>query len=618
MASTVVTLSADEAQLLRAFQKINQAQTKTDRAFGKNATEARTASGQISRDMIAAGDKSTQAWNASIRELRKMGPAGRAAAAEIEKHLRETGQAGRVSFAGVADELDKLDGKAGEIARNAKREFDKTAQSTSKAVGKDAMKDVIAFGAQWLTVGTAIATVSKAMRAVREEQVKSLESLMGQADPEIRLAQVATSGEDLDAMIAKADELSERFGLGRDQARRLMFSARSEGFEGDVDTMARASQVVDLDSQATLAGLLGVAFKNEDADTQQRLSAVLAAAGTSKFDFETVGKAVTKSATPAVNAGADMAETLAANAGLANVIGESAGDRIKAFTSKVALSPELQGKGIIGSVEALAAMDEESRTAFLGTSIELNEAYNALLGNMDNIREMAETVRADIAATEGGGGVLNQRIGIVEGSDRFQARMDVRRAEADREIESERRFAAEEASFEAGRNRRFAERTAAGDPALAVAAADMVSGAARAAGVGSDGAMAVGDAVSTAVEAQSDFAGRAFSNPENMRFGLSGMAMNFAQSFLGGSSDSVSAAPAVSTQESIQAPEPRGPAVQPQSTVDRRREEERDRKLEEQNRHLADIARNTAPKPQPVPQITGAALQGPVATAAAP
>ncbi len=496
MASTIVTLSADEASLLRAFQKIQAAQDKTDQGFKKNKDQAQEAARKIAEDMEAAGDATTRAFNDGLKELRKMGPEGRAAAAEVEKHLRETGKAGRKSFQDVVAELGKLDEEAAKVANNAMVSFEKTAEATDKAFGSSAIEDVKQYATQLLSVGAAIGMISTAFQKVREEQTKSLESLMGQADPEKRLAQIATSGADLDAMINKADELATKYGIGRDQARGLIFSARSEGFEPDVEMIARASQVVDVTSQASLAGVLGRQFGGEGGSTEQRLSAVLAAAEKSAFNFETVGKNVIKSASATRAAGSDMAETLATNATMANLIGDTAGDRVKAFAALASLNPMLQGKGVMGAVATLEQMPEDARAKVLGQGQEVNEAYRLLLENRDAIQQMATAVRADISASGAGGGALAGKIAIVEGSDRFQARRGVSSAAINREIITEQAYSGEEARFAAGVDQMQTDAIRKGTDPLMRAAGEFVAERMRTGGLSAEASLAGGSTIS--------------------------------------------------------------------------------------------------------------------------
>ena len=454
MSSTIVTLTGDATALDRAFRIIQQAQDKADAKFRAMKDTAKASASEISQDMTAAGDTTAKVFNESIRELRRMGPEGRAAATAIEAHLRETGQAGRQSFESVIAKIGEIDDAAAAVARSAKAELDGAADGIKDDVddlddktGK-IQANVIEYAKAWLSVGAAVGVIRAGLAEVRAEQEKSLESLQGLADPERRLAQIATSASDLDAMLAQADQLSERFGMSREQSRGLIFSARSEGFTGDVDTVARASRVIDTDAQAKLVGVLSRQF-GDSTNTAQNLSAVLAAAGGSAFNFETVGANVIKSASAARASGADLPETLAANAQLANLIGDTAGDRVRAFASLASLNPLLQGRGIMGSAEALQAMPEAQRGKILGSGMEVNEAYRLLLENSKAIKDSAESIRADIAATGEGGGALAGALATVEGSSRFMSREAVARAQQSQQIAAEGRFSADEAAFQA-------------------------------------------------------------------------------------------------------------------------------------------------------------------------
>ena len=486
MTSVVVTLSGDEAQLLRAFNRINQAQDKTDREFDRMADGSKAAAGEISSDMNKVGVNTTKAFNQSIRELRKMGPEGRAAANALEAHLRATGQAGRRDMESIVKALGELDDEAAIVAANAANDLKKVGKAGNQAFGPGAIEKVKAFATAWISVSAAVGMVRTAMAAVGEEQKAALSSLQSQALPERRLAQIAADPGDLDAMINKSDELAKRYGIARDAARELVFSAKSEGFYEDIDFVARASRVVDTASSSKLAGSLGRLFAGEGLNIEQRLSAVLAAAGTSAFDFETVGANVQKSASTTMAAGADMAETLAANATLANMIGDTAGDRIKAFASMASMKPELAGKGLIGSVEAITAMDEETRKKTLGGSMEVNEAYRLMRDAMTDLKTMTAAVRSDLQATGQGGGSLLGKIGIAEGSDRFRQRESVARATIRKEIADERALAADEANYQAKAAEARARATEAGENQTLGALGSMAGATARAVQVDSD------------------------------------------------------------------------------------------------------------------------------------
>jgi len=486
MAGTTVTLTADESSMLRAFQKIQAAQEKTDQGFKKTKDTAQDSSRHIALDMEAAGNATTKAFNDSLKELRKMGPEGRAAANEVEKHLRETGKAGRKSFEEVLQAIGKIDDETEKVARNATKDFKQVSAAGDQAFGDAAAVKVRQFAAQWLAVSNMVALVKDGLSGVRQEQEGSLRSLMSQGAPEKRLAQVATSGADLDAMISKADQIAMETGMPREQAKQLVFSARSEGFEGDLDMIARGSSVFDASSQAKLIGTLGTAFKSEGLSGEQRMSAILTSASLSKFDAETMGAAVEKSAVAATNAGADMAETMAINAIMANVVGAPAGDRSKAFASQVFMKDDLRGKGFIESVKALRAMSDAERKDLLGGSTEVIEAYSVINNNMAEAESLYAALKTDETETAAGRGTFRQRQSVVEASPRFQERQRVLAAQNRQEIANEREKAAGEARFKAEEATARARATEAGSSPFLGVLGSQLAESARYLGAGPD------------------------------------------------------------------------------------------------------------------------------------
>jgi len=470
MGTVIVDLSGDESRLARAYDIAEKKDKSLRDSLAATGKVGQSANEQVIRSLDQTGDKGTKAMNLVLKELRKLGPEGKEAARAVEGRLREAGTHGRKSMDWIVSKLGEIDPAAAEAAQGAIEQFtqmsevveaklikaatpfDMLKKKASDMFGPGGIESIKGYAVAIGGVTAALQLAGAGFELLKEKQAAALGSLQSQESSEKRLAQIATSADDLDAMIAQADKISLQTGMDRERSRGLIFSARSEGFSEDVGQIARFGQVVDVESQGSLAGSLGRLFKGEGLSVEQRLSGVLAAAEQSAFDFETVGRSVKKSAAPASASGADLAETLAANATLANLIGESAGDRLKAFTSKAALSPDLQGQGIIGSVEALQQMPEEDRKKFLGESIELNEAYKLLSDNLPEVAKITAAVRKDLESSASGEGVLAKRTEIVEGSDRFQDRMNVARSEIAKQIAEESRFASGGASIKEAEN----------------------------------------------------------------------------------------------------------------------------------------------------------------------
>lgn len=466
MADANVILTGDERQFLQSLARAEEGERSLEKQIDAVGRAGQEAGNKTGDSMEQAGRRGLSEFDKMLRELRKSGPEGRKQAAAIEKHLQETGKQGRKSVGTIIDRIAEIDPEAAEAAKEMARHmaeqsqvvearlvkmagpFDHFKAKAKEAFGADSLKAVKGYTAALGAIGAVLAVNTKGFEKLKEKQAEALDSLKAQEDPEKRLAQIATSSKDLEAMLAQADQLSLQTGLSREETRSLIFSGRSEGFADDVNQLARFGAVVDTQAQGQLAGSLGRLFKPEGLNVEQRLSAVLAAADKSAFDFETVGESVKKSAAPARASGADLAETLAANATLANLIGESAGDRLKTFAAKASTDDTLKGQGIIGSVQTLQGMTEEDRRKFLGESIELNEAFNLLSSNLDEVQTITAAVRSDIEASAKGQGVLGKRASIVEGSERFQNRRDLARAEMAKQIAAENRYSDSGAEIE--------------------------------------------------------------------------------------------------------------------------------------------------------------------------
>jgi chromosome segregation ATPase len=168
-----------------------------------------------------------------------------------------------------------------EATRKAKTALESSQQAASKKGG--AMRSL---GSQLATLAagyvswTAILNVAgKALEFVRQETEKAKQSQDGLVDSRRRLAQVATSEDDLAAMLERADQAAMKFGVDRKKAQEVMFSARSEGFEQDYEMILQNSTVVCPNAAAGVAGQVPGLFKQtEDISSEQAISGTLAAA----------------------------------------------------------------------------------------------------------------------------------------------------------------------------------------------------------------------------------------------------------------------------------------------------------------------------------------------------
>jgi hypothetical protein len=108
--------------------------------------------------------------------------------------------------------------------------------------------------------------------------------------------------------------------------------------------------------------------------------------------------------------------------------GDTAADRIKMFATRAGISEEFAGQGILGPLEKLMAMDEQTRRAYLGDSQELNVAYVKMSENIDLIKQRVSEFEQETAAFAAGGGMLASQTAIAAADPRSIAIINEARA----------------------------------------------------------------------------------------------------------------------------------------------------------------------------------------------
>jgi hypothetical protein len=135
------------------------------------------------------------------------------------------------------------------------------------------------------------------------------------------------------------------------------------------------------------------------------------------------------------------------------------------LATKLAISEDetLKGKGVLGGVEALQGMDEESRRLFLGESQELNVAYQTLTANLPEVRQRIAEINAELETMRAGGKSVVQKQFeefFDPSSERGQRRLALeqqRQAEIAREIANEQQLSLQGMQTQATRDRVLAE-----------------------------------------------------------------------------------------------------------------------------------------------------------------
>ncbi|TWU66447.1 phage tail tape measure protein [Crateriforma conspicua] len=455
MSQTTVEITGEARSLEATFDRLEKKQATQDEGYRSNAQVAQDSARQIEAANEAAANKGAATYNRILRELRKQGPEGREQAKAIERYLQQAGIAGRRSMESIHDELSEIDPAAAEAARSVQSigdAADDTADAvenvgdqTDKASGPLTVSKISAVAGQWLATVSVIDKVADALQRVQDANEDAFDSLQGVQAGDRRLVQVADEEDSFQELRSTADRLAVDYGIDRNQARNLVFDAKSNGFLDSVDFIAQNQQVVDVAAMSQTASKVPNLFTGEDVGTAEALNMVLSGAAASNLDFEQLSGVLPNVAASGNLAGAGAVESIASLSVLAGRFksGETASDRIKAFASKVNVTEGLDGMGIVGAVEAIQAMSDEDRKDFLKENAELNEAYGVLSEELDTIRGRMETIQSARDATGTAGSIFSQKRAERESDEGSQAVLEAERQRNRKEVAREGRAAGE-------------------------------------------------------------------------------------------------------------------------------------------------------------------------------
>ncbi|EMI40539.1 hypothetical protein [Rhodopirellula sp. SWK7] len=348
--------------------------------------EAAQSAERIKREIAEAANSSAQKLEGPLSKLRAMGPVGQAVANRLKAELQGAGKDGAQSIDQVIDEIRKIDPEAGEAAEKLYRHIDKQSRRSGESFAMFGRNAVLQIG----SIVTAYASVERAVDLIREASQKVLdtnkqifEQLKGQGDGKAKLLQISTDANDFKSLTGKADQLAIDYGINRDVARNLVFSGRSEGFESQLDDIAAGSQVIDVESQATVAGQIPALFKENPLTPMQGINATLVAAQESRLSFSEIAGALPQAAEGGAIAKSDPSELIATLSVLAARFksADTAADRIKAFATKVGLD------------EGVAATTDEAFSAKERTERKRVEKASQQL---EDRKERVEWIQADL------------------------------------------------------------------------------------------------------------------------------------------------------------------------------------------------------------------------------
>ncbi|MDV6030372.1 MAG: hypothetical protein F9B45_09750 [Phycisphaera sp. RhM] len=459
--------SVIEAELLDAEQQAAAGMDQVLAKLQELRPEANLSADAIEQKMREAAEASQREFDQMVDKLREAGPAGRRVADEMEREMRAAGDKSEDSIEGIIDKIRDINPEAAKAARKIHSDIDRSAKDSEKSFSdfaKSAVGNVLAIAGAYVSVQSAIRTVIELQRKAKETDKDSFSSLKTVEEGNRRLLQVATDAEDFKALKSRSDDLASNFGLDRTQSRGLVFDARSGGFEDSLPFIARNAQVlIDAEAQSKVAAKLPKLFQKDGLSPEQAINATLAGSQASTLSFEQLSEVAPVAAEGTALAGSNLPETLAALAVTSERFGSqfTAADRLKGFGAKVALDPELAGKGIIGATRALMNFTEERRKEFLGQSSELNGAYGILQETVDKIDEQRRIIESAQSATGTDESPVAKRIAAGLNDPEFKTTLEARKAEIGLEIEREQRRAIDEGGRQSELNKalRVAEST---------------------------------------------------------------------------------------------------------------------------------------------------------------
>lgn len=312
---------------------------------------------------------------------------------------------GSSDFQRVKKDYEELARKTAQVEqenRRLKATTEKAGKAQKDAYGQGAIRDLRAMAAGFFSIGAAVGVAKAAVKSyfdfVRAEMEKGFGSLNSRIDSERNLNQVATSNADLARLQSRSDAVAIKYGMDRQTSRNLMFSARSEGYEGSFEKVASFNQVIDPEVAGRLAGQVPGLFGGS-VTPEQGLDVAYVAAKRSRTNVSEMARAFPTAAEGAAMAGSTLSETAALEGVLSSQFASpsTAADRIKAFGVKVSMNERLKGRGVVGAFDKLQnEFSPAERNKFLGESQELRSFYDKMQTQRDTVVQWRKDIDADM------------------------------------------------------------------------------------------------------------------------------------------------------------------------------------------------------------------------------
>lgn len=352
--------------------------------------------------VVMTGDEA-QLWRALSKVISKE--------REVEKGFERTKEAAKKT----GEEVDKLSQKMQKVKpppvppplvappvqiKRTAEALQEVADAGQAAFGDAMIGRLGKYATAAYAVEQGIALIRGAMNKVKADTDAAIASADRLANSRRNLVQVAESPADLASLTGTADRLAAKYGVDRQVAQNVVFTARSEDFEDAVPDLMRGEVYADPLASAAVAGKVRVLFPKANLSAMEAINIVAKAAQQSSLDFDTMAGPMAQAAEGAALTGSTPEETAAILSLLSANFksGETAADRVKGFATKVGISadPRLQGKGIIDAMRVIRDdFSDAERALFLGESQELNAAYRRLSeGEAEIVRRQQEIEEA--------------------------------------------------------------------------------------------------------------------------------------------------------------------------------------------------------------------------------
>lgn len=400
-----VQLSLNDAKLLVGLANALKQQDKFTDGVGRTVDEAKKAEAELLKFANAAKRIDVTPQERYQKAIQQTDEA-------LKKGLFTEEQATRARARAKA-ELDKHNVSLQQTRQNVNRLSD-AYREQERVAGQ--FRDV---ADQLGVVTTAAGVTTLAIRAIgdawqyAEQQATEAGEAMKAAQPgRNKIGQVSMSAADATALNQQADQVAAKYGIDRNVSRRILFSARSEGFDQYFEQVA-ATKTASLDPEAAagVAGQVKSLFPKADISPIEAVNLTYAGAKASRLSFEQVAAALPKAAEGTAPLGSTPQETIAIASVLASSFasGETTADRIKAFSNRAFQDKDFRGLGVMGSVRKLQGMSEDDRAKWLGGNAEANAAFFRLSENSAAIGARQTELDTVLAGGRRGDSFLDQQ-----------------------------------------------------------------------------------------------------------------------------------------------------------------------------------------------------------------